>query len=228
MTDLPRETAFNRRIPKQKFYENLSVTAELKRIFIEQIKVIYWRNKISPGTVNVASGETVSEIEVIEIHLNQPGLDKRVLQMIDREIPYHILFLLMHEVQVQAWIGYKEQSQGGKTAFKQSAYYHTEWQYMDELSLRLDGLNMDAVYESFIRQIAGERLDSKPGGNLKDAVARDERRQKLQKEIAAMENKVRNEKQFNIQIALNGKLKQLKKELDRIAPSLRHEEHKED
>jgi len=216
MIELPQGSAFNRRVPKQKFYENLSVTAELKRIFVEQINVIYWRNKISPTTVNIAAGENVSEIEVIEIRLNQPGLDKRVLQLIDREIPYHILFLLMYEEQMQAWIGYKEQSQGGTTAFKPGAYYNTEWQPVDELSLRLDGLNMDSVYEGFIRQIAGERLEDRSGGDLKDAVARDERRQKLQKEIAALENKVRREKQFNIQVALNGELKRLRKELNAL------------
>ncbi|HBC95070.1 MAG TPA: DUF4391 domain-containing protein [Pelotomaculum sp.] len=214
MIELPRGTVFNRRIPKQKFYENLSVTAELKRIFIEQINVIYWRNKISPTTVNIAAGEIVSEIEVIEIRLNQPNLDRRVLQLIDREIPYHILFLLLYEEQMQAWIGYKEQSQGGTAAFKPGTYYHTEWQTVAELSLRLDGLNMDSVYEGFIRQIAGERLENKPGGDLKDAVARDERRQKLQKEIAALENKMRREKQFNKQVELNGELKRLRKELE--------------
>lgn len=216
MIELPQGTVFNRRIPKQKFYENLSVNAELKRIFVEQINVIYWRNKISPSTVNIAAGETVSEIEVIEIRLNQNSLDKRVLQLIDREIPYHILFLLMYEEQVQAWIGYKEQSQGGTTAFKAGTYYNTEWQSMDELSLRLDGLNMDAVYEGFIRQIAKERLESAPGGDIKDAVDRDERRQRLQKEIVALENKVRREKQFNIQVELNEKLKRLRKELNAL------------
>ncbi|MFA5383817.1 MAG: DUF4391 domain-containing protein [Eubacteriales bacterium] len=214
MIELPQGTAFNRRIPKQKFYENLSVTAELKRIFVEQINVIYWRNKISPTTVNVAAGETVSEIEIIEIRLNQPGLDKRILQLIDREIPYHILFLLMFKEQVQAWIGYKEQSQGGTSAFKPGAYFNTEWQPLNALALRIDGLNMDSLYEAFLRQIAGERLEYKTGGDLKDAVARDERRQKLQKEITTLENKVRREKQFNIQVALNGELKRLRKELE--------------
>lgn len=214
MLNLPRSTVFNRRIPKQKFYDNLTVTAQLKRIFIEQINLIYWRNKISPTTVNIAAGETVAEIEVIEIRLNQPGLDKRVLQLIDREIPYHILFMLVYEEKVQAWIGYKEQKQGGKSAFKPGAYYHTDWQPIDDLSLRLDGLNMDAVYEGLIRQIAGERLKTQGSSNLKDAVTRDERRQKLLKEIAALENKVRNEKQFNRQVALNVDLKQLNQELE--------------
>ncbi len=204
------------------------MSAELKRLFTEQICVIYWRNKISPSTVNLAAGETVTEIEVFEIRLNHPGLDKRVLHLIDREIPYHILFLLMHEDQVQAWIGCKEQSQGGKTAFKPSSYYHTEWHALDELSLRLEGLNMDSAYEGFIRQIAGGRLEDKPGVDLKTAIALDARRSKLQREIAALENKVRIEKQFNTQVTLNGKLKRLKKELDGIAPSRRHEEHKED
>ncbi len=71
---------------------------------------------------------------------------------------------------------------------------------------------MDAVYEGFIRQIAGERLQDQPG-DFKEAVARDEQRQKLQREIAALENKVRREKQFNIQVALNSELKRLRKEL---------------
>ncbi len=68
---------------------------------------------------------------------------------------------------------------------------------------------MDAVYEGFIRQIAKERLEGMPGGDIKDAVACDERRLKLQKEIAALENKVHREKQFNIQVRLNGELKRL-------------------
>jgi 23S rRNA maturation mini-RNase III len=211
MLALPKSTVFNRKIPKQKFYDNLPVTPELKRIFIEQISAIYWRNKIAPSTVNIAAGQAVTEIEVIEIHLNQLSLDKRVLHLIDKEIPYHILFLLIYQERAQAWISYKEQSQTGK--FKLNAYYHTQWQTMDKLPLKLEGLNMDAVYENFVRQIAGERLQDQPG-DLKEAVARDEQRQKLQREIAALENKIRREKQFNIQVALNSELKRLRKELE--------------
>lgn len=210
---LPKSTIFNRRIPKQKFYDNLSVTPELKRVFVDQINMIYWRNKIAPSTVNIAPGETVTEIEVIEIRLNQPSLDKRVLQLIDKEIPYHILFLLVYQDRTQAWIGYKEQGKAGK--YKPGAYYHTQWQSMDRLSLKLEGLDMDAVYENYIRQIAGERLQDQ--GDLKEAVGLDERRQRLQREIAALENKVRREKQFNIQVALNSALKRLRKELEEIS-----------
>ena len=214
MLNLPQSTAYNRRFPKQKFYDNLSVSTELKRVFIKQINTIYWRNKIASSTVNVGLGETVEEIEVLEMRLNQRGLDKRILQLIDKKISYNILFLLTFEGEVQAWIGYKEQSQTRARTFKPGTYYHTEWLPMDELILKLDGFTMDAVYESFIRQIAGERLGTDSNEDLNEAVDRDLQRQKLQRDIAALESKVRREKQFNKQVELNCELKRLKKELE--------------
>ena len=94
MLGLPKSTEFDRRIPKQKFYENLTVTPEIKRIFVEQIKTIYWRNKIAPTTLNLAEGKTVIEIEIFEIRLEEAKLDEAVLRQIDKEVPYHIVFLL--------------------------------------------------------------------------------------------------------------------------------------
>ena len=86
MIGLPKSTEFNRRIPKQKFYENISVSPSLKRVFIDQIKVIYWRNKVAATTMNLAAGETVTELEVFEIKLNGQQLDESVLRQIDKEI----------------------------------------------------------------------------------------------------------------------------------------------
>ncbi|MFC2766435.1 MAG: DUF4391 domain-containing protein [Prevotella sp.] len=40
---LPKSTEFNKRIPKQKFYENLSLTPAIRKAFTEQIKMIYWK-----------------------------------------------------------------------------------------------------------------------------------------------------------------------------------------
>ena len=218
MLELPATTAFNKRIPKQKFYDNLSVTPELKRIFIEQISVIYWRNKIAASTLNVGAGERVTELEVFEIRLTKPELDTRVLQLIDKEIPYHILFLLEHDGRYQAWIGYKEPSLAKQGVFKVNTYYNTDWVEPDMLFLRLEGLTVDAIYDGFVRQIAGERLTSSKGtaSSLKDAVERDTKRQLLHKQISALEKRVNNEKQFNRRVELNTELKQLRLELERL------------
>lgn len=215
MSLFPSSTAFGRRIPKNKFYENLPVTPALKRVFVEQINQIIWLNKIAPSTVNIAPGEAVNEIQVIAIHLNQPKLDLKILELIDREIPYHLLFLLEYGDRRQVWIAWKEVAK--TSAFKSGRYYHTEWLEPEGLTLRLEGLTMDTVYENLIRQIAGEALsrDNDTADNdIREAINRDERRQKLQREIAALESRIHREKQFNRQVEMNKRLKQLRKALE--------------
>lgn len=214
MLGLPKTTEFNKRIPKQKFYENLTVTPALKKIFTEQIKTIYWRNKIAASTTNLAPGTAVTELEVFEVKLNSQILDNGFLRQIDKEIPYHILFILEYEGKYTAVIGYKEES-SGNTAFKVNYYYSTEWMNEDALPLKLEGLSVDSVYENFVRQIAGDALAvSTSGETLKESVERDEKRQVLQTQIAKLQKKIKSEKQLNKQMELNAQLKKLKKELE--------------
>ncbi|MFR5889888.1 MAG: DUF4391 domain-containing protein [Lachnospiraceae bacterium] len=218
MFGFPLSSEFNKRIPKQKFYENIDISPAMRRVFSEQIKLIYWRNKLAPTTLNLAAGDAVVEIEVFEVKLNVPQLDEAVLRQIDKEIPYHILFVLTFEGKAQAWIGYKEAASGGN-AFKVNRYYHTEWVPENELHFTLGGLNMDAVYESLVRQIAGDLLQASAGESLKESVGRDEERRRLEKQIAALENAMRKEKQLNRKMELNAELKRLKKELAEINAS---------
>lgn len=213
MLGLPKTTEFNKHIPKQKFYENINVTPALRRIFVEQIKVVYWRNKIAPSTINLEAGNDVTEIEVFEVKLNCIPLDASVLRQIDKEIPYHIIFLLEYEGKYQAWTAYKEKAGSGSNAFKVDIYYHTDWRLEDELGLKLDGLNMDAVYENYVRQIAGDVLHTGVAESLKESVERSKQIQLLQKQIVTLQKKIRKEKQLNRQIELNAELKCLRKEL---------------
>lgn len=204
MIGLPKSTEFNKRIPKQKFYENMEISPVIKQIFVEQIKMIYWRNKIAVSTTNLATGHDVTEIEVIEIRLNHSELDERVLRQIDREIPYHILFLLEYEGKYQAWIGYKEITTSGNKRVKVGKYYHSDWRLEEELHLWLEGLNIDTIYENLVRQIAGDKLKKvTPDESLKESITKDEKKEQL-------------EKQLNKQIELNTEVKKLKKELERI------------
>ena len=211
MLGFPVSTEFNKRIPKQKFYDNLDVSPTLRRVFVDQIRIVYWRNKLAASTLNIAAGEVVSEVEVFEVRLNEPKLDEAVLKQIDKEIPYHILFILTCDGKAQAWIGYKEAAASGSSAFKVNRYYHTDWMPEDELQLRIDGLNMDTVYESLVRQIAGDKLQAESGESLKESVERDEKKKQLEKQIAALESKMRREKQLNRQMEMNAELKQLRK-----------------
>ena len=95
-----------------------------------------------------------------------------------------------------------------------SRYYHTDWVPEDELRLRVDGLDMDAVYESLVREVAGDALQADAGESLQDSVERDEKRRQLEKQIAALENKMHKEKQLNRRMEINSKLKKLLNELE--------------
>lgn len=217
MIGLPKTTEFNKRIPKQKFYENMDISPALKKVFVEQVKIIYWKNKIAASTTNLAAGNDVTELEVFEVRLSSPVLDDSLLRQIDKEIPYHILFLLEYQGKYQAWIGYKEAAASGNNAFKVNGYYHTEWLAEDELPLKLEGLNVDVVYENFVRQIAGDKLKTESAGeSLKESVNRSEQKQQLEKQIATLQAKIRKEKQLNKQMQMNTELKKLKKELEAI------------
>ena len=212
MLSLPKSTEFNKRIPKQKFYEKLSVTPALKKVFTEQIRMIFWRNKIAATTLNIAVGKQVTEIEIFEIRLNSPDLEENVLRLIDREIPYHIVFLLEYAGKYQAWTSYKEVS-SRNIAFKVGIYYHTVWLSEGEMSIRIDGLDLDTVYENFVRQIAGNRLDSTDNTTLKESVERQGKREQLERRIAALEAGIKKEKQPKKKFELVRELRKLQEVL---------------
>lgn len=215
MLGLPKSTEFNKRIPKQKFYENIAVTPAMKKAFVEQIRIIYWRNKIATTTLNLAAGGQVTEIEVFEVRLSAPKLDESVLRQIDREMPYHTLFLLEYEGRYQAVIGYKEAAVG-KTAFKVDRYYSTDWLDEDDLPVHLDGLTLDAVYGNFVRQIAGDVLVEENGTTLKESIEQQKQREQLEKQIAALEAKIRKEKQPKKKFELVQQMKSLQKKTETL------------
>jgi hypothetical protein len=196
MLGLPNSTEVNRRVAKEKLYANAVLTPQLRDTLRDQIEAVIWRNKLADSTAGVSAGENVKEIQVFEVQLRQRGLDKRVLYAIAKAIPYKILFILTFGGEAQAWI----EAAG--------AFYNTDWTATDALLLKFEGLNLDAVYENLARQIADGRLGA--GGDIAKAVERDRRRQKLEREIAALEKKVLREKQFNKQVELYNELKKKK------------------
>ena len=96
-------------------------------------------------------------------------------------------------------------------------YYHTEWMEEDDLPMKLEGLDIDAVYENFVKQIAGDKLQAAEAGeSLKDTVAREEEKEALRKQITNLQAKIKKEKQLNKQMLLNKELKILKSRLESL------------
>ena len=189
----PEKTFFGKPIPKAKFYEKLPVTQAVKNCFVNEIAAIVWRNKLSPETLNVQPGSRVREIEVIEITLKGETLNDSVLKLIDKGIPYQLLFMLKRGEEYQLCIGYKET----ETASVKE-YFKTPWQTFSELPLQINGLTLDEVCDNFIRQIHGN-LQAADSGDLKAELEVTKEEEKLQKRIAQLEKKLLTEKQFKKQ-----------------------------
>ena len=214
MLNFPQSTLFGRRIPKQKFYEHLDVSPEIKRLFVDQVRLITWENKLSPDTLNIAVGDIVQEVEVFHIKLTGEELDHRVLTLMDKQIPYHILFLLERiDGKFQLVVNYKEASQGGNNAFQLKKSYETDWMAQDELPVAYNGLDMDAVYESIVRSIAGELLSTPEAESLQEAVAQTQEKERIEKEIEKLKSKMKKEKRLAKQMEMRREIQKLEAEL---------------
>ncbi len=200
MLGLPRSTEVNRRVTKEKLYSNVSMNASVQEVIKNQIESVIWRNKLSDSTISITAGEVVKEIQIFEVAVRQRVLDKRILPSIAKAIPYKILFVLTFGDEAQAW------------AEAAGELYFSDWFKLEGFALKIEGLNFDTVYENLARQIAGGRLGAE--GDLAEAVNRDKQRQRIERDISALEKKVLREKQFNHQVELNEELRRLRAELE--------------
>lgn len=206
------KTLINKKIPKQRFYDNLSVPESIKKLFVEQIKYIYWQNKISNQTININIGKNVLEIEVFRIVLNQTEIDEVLLKFIDKGIPYHIIFILEFNQKIRLCTAYKEINQSGSCNII-SQYYYTDWDDDKNVQIDITGLTLDSVYEGFVRQIAKDKIANK-SRDIKIDVEISQKVEKLNKEIEKLEKQARAEKQPKRKYEKVQQLKKLEKELE--------------
>jgi hypothetical protein len=194
--DLPQSTEFGRIIPKGDIYKHGGASRDVQDMFAKQVERVRWANKISPDTMNIDKGETVGEIEVIEVALTTTKSDKRILPTIHKAIPYKCIF---------------ECVCGGKVTY--TVYFSDKIWYTGEVAPKLIGNDLDTVWENIVRQVGGIAMEDEPLEHQIECAA-DKRR--LERDIAALEKKIMREKQFNIQVELNAKLKRLKAELEEM------------
>lgn len=212
MITFPRSTYFGKRMPKEKFYSHLDVPNSIKQSFVSEIEHIVWQYKLSPTTINLAAGEKVKEIALLEVKLKTKDFNKQLFQFIDRNISVYIIYLLRFEGECRLLVNFKEPIIQKPNSFKIEECFLTDWMEEDRLSLNIEGLNLDTLYESFVRQVAGERLPvSAPDIKLKETVVKSKEVQKIERQIAQLETRRRNEKQFNKQLEIAATIKKLKK-----------------
>lgn len=213
MIKFPDGTKVGKNVPKNVFYKHLEVSTKMKRIFVNDVERIIWGYKFAPSTLNVSDGKNVHEITVFDVEMKAQVCPEEMFVLIDKNIPRHTIFILHNESKICAVINYKEAVQGNSAQpYRVTKTYKSEWQPTDELCLLIQGTSMDALYENFIRQIAGGQISDKRG-SLKEDIAISEDQESLKKEIEAIKKRIVSERQPQKKFVLHKKLKDLEQKI---------------
>ncbi len=207
----PANTFVGRQVPKNSFYKHLEVNASIRKHFVEDVERITWTYKIAPSTINVADGKDVHEIVVFNVLLKQKECPDDVFVFIDKNLPRHVVFVLEYEGQYRLMLNYKQWRDQQKGIFSITKTFSGEWLQVADAKLPIDGLNMDSIYESMAGYISGYGTSN--SHDTKRIVELEALMQKKKAQAEALQKQIRNQRQFNLQMELNDKAREIKKEI---------------
>lgn len=216
MVKFPEYTKVGRIVAKENFYGNIDTAT--KNLFQNDISRVIWEYKLAPNTINLLAKKW-QEIEVFRIILKNSEVSEKVLKAIDSAIPYPILFLIEKGTARKAVISYKEQSQKDENSAKVDTYFSTEWNDPKLDNIKIDGLDIDAVFSNFVRQIAGDKLifaeSTDAPKTIKEDIEKLKEHEKVQRQIDALTRKI------NAELSL-GKKQELAEERYKLKELIRN------
>lgn len=207
----PEKTRVNRILPKAKFMKLAELSTDVRNEINTNIERLYISNVLNQSTINISKGNDVVEIDIFEFIVKSKLVSDKLIREIDSAIPNKIVFVLKCEDDVQLCISFKEEGANDKN--KVLKVYRSGWEKYQDLDLKLQGLNLDEVYKNFLSQIAGDRLEINSETELKVVVEQSIEIEKLNKKIAQLQTKLKNEKQFNKQLEIKKEIKKLKESM---------------
>lgn len=199
MLGLPKATELAKALPKKAIFDRFKPSPTDRKLFDEQINRMSIVHEISPQTVAIKESADVSAVYVVLVALKTTECDKKNITLLSKLIDQRMLFVL----------------QSGDTA--RLAVYRAEKVLMSESKpladwkLSLSGLDLEAVWENIIAQIGG--IDLTGGKDLDTTIAENDRREKLQKLITALEKKAMTERQPRRKWEFAEEIRRLKLEL---------------
>lgn len=199
MLGLPKSTELSKQLPKKAIYEKFNMNTAAKEKFDADISRINIVAEISPNTVSIAKGETVTAIYVLQVILKQKEFDSKTISQISKLIEQNMLLVLDYDGE-------------RKLAIHHTKLIQSNWKPSDDCFISLTGLNLDTVWENLVTQVGGIAIEQ--GHSLDEQIAADEQKEKAEREIARLERMARNEKQPKKKFELVQEIKRLKARSD--------------
>jgi hypothetical protein len=200
-------------VPKTKFYEHAKVSTAARDRFVSEIQRITWAYKLADATIHLRGTPAVPEIQVFEIDVKGDDINDATLATIDKAVQSPIIFEIHRSVDDVAETGmvaaYKEV---GERAPQLAGYVRTPWQPASAERVPIPpALDLPGLYAALLAPLLP--VVPGPGESLPDVTKRAERKAKLEREIAALDRRLRNEPQLNRKVELRRQIQACKEEL---------------
>lgn len=202
MLGLPSTTEVGRRISKEAFYRNLKVGAALKRSFIDDVDGFVVQNSLKPGTINVAAGERVSEVLVLEVALSARKVPEDVLAAVAAANPHKLLFVCTYGDEACLALQVKDLIVG-------------PWQSLDTIDIPLKADTMDGLWDSLASQVVYGDAGSREL-TVEERYERDAKLAAMRRELESLRARSRKEKQFARKNELFKQAKMMELEIDAL------------
>jgi hypothetical protein len=215
MYNLPSSTIVNKVIPKKTFIDQLCANTRMKDHFTNDIIKVEWIAKLAPSTLNVTDGKEVHEISVFVVPIKSQDCPNDIFTFIDSMIPRHTLFILRWNNLSCLHLNYKERIKDNTNSpktFSIMKTYHSSWTDNETLQLSINGLTMDVIYESLVRQVAGGQI-VKQSNDLRNDVEISTEREELLKQLEILKKKEASEKQPQKKFKLHKQIIELKNKI---------------
>jgi hypothetical protein len=200
MLGLPKSTELNRQLSKRAIFERFKPSVEARQIFDRQISRLAIVAEISPQTVSLAAGAEVSAVYVILVVLKTAECDKKNIALLSKLIDQRMLFVLQYEGVARLAV------------YRAGRVFIGESEPLEDLTLNIRGLDLAAVWENIIAEVGEIQIES--NDDLDATIAKNERREKLIKQIAVLDKKSLTERQPRRKLEMYEELGRLKEELE--------------
>ena len=181
MLGLPQSTEVKRPLPKAQLYKRFDWKPSQRDSFDGEVSRLDFDNWIAPRTLPaIAEGIEVKEIFVIEVSLKSRAFDQKSVVLLAKSIPQRVIYHLRFEDEAML-------------AVYHSKLFTSSWLPLDNVTLPLEGLSFDAVWQNIVAYIGSFEVAA--GKSLAEQIRIDEEHAQLVRQIAALERQMNATKQ---------------------------------
>ncbi|HLU87766.1 MAG TPA: DUF4391 domain-containing protein [Taishania sp.] len=204
MFTLPSSTIVQKVIPKNTF--DSFMNSKQKKMMSESIQRITWLNKIAVDTVNL-QGNEVKEIQIFKIELKSNSGVIPLLHLMDKVVPYHIIFLLYYSDRWKVVTSIKHPHPVEEQSSVVDHAFETDWTTQEELVLKINLMkSLDYVMLDFYQQFTPQ---IRHADNLRNYLLEIKRQESFEKQVEKLRRGIARAKDFKKKVELNTQLNKL-------------------